>query len=83
MVETRRNGVMLAPWTYTSDELCELEIDHVFRHQWILAGHISELAQSGDYLTFDLANERAVLVLSLIHISEPTDQRGSRMPSSA
>ena len=24
-----------------------------------------------------------LLVLSLIHISEPTDQRGSRMPSSA
>ncbi|MEE3281778.1 MAG: Rieske (2Fe-2S) protein, partial [Pseudomonadota bacterium] len=62
MVETRRNDLMLAPWTYNSEELCELEIDHIFRHQWILAGHISELAQAGDYLTFDLAKERAVLV---------------------
>lgn len=62
MLETRRNGRMLAPWTYTSEELCELEIDHIFRHQWILAGHISELTQTGDYLTFNLAKERAVLV---------------------
>ena len=30
MLETRRNGRMLAPWTYTSEELCELEIDHKF-----------------------------------------------------
>ena len=27
--------------------------------------------------------KEAIEVLSLIHISEPTDQRGSRMPSSA
>ena len=82
MVETRRNDLMLAPWTYNSEELCELEIDHIFRHQWILAGHISELAQAGDYLTFDLAKERAVLCL-LYTSPSPRDRQKSRMPSSA
>ena len=36
-----------------------------------------------DSETKDMQTCLAVLTLSLIHISEPTDQRGSRMPSSA
>ena len=44
------------------------------------------LAMGGTAMSLALlAGEGALLlwILSLIHISEPTDQRGSRMPSSA
>ena len=53
---------MLAPWTYTSKELFQLEIKVLFRRQWMLVGHQSDLPQPGDYLTFEVAGERAVVI---------------------
>ena len=68
----------LAPWTYQSSEFHELESE-LFRSHWMLAGHVSELRNKGDYITFDAAGERALIIvddnseirgyhLSLIHI---------------
>jgi phenylpropionate dioxygenase-like ring-hydroxylating dioxygenase large terminal subunit len=52
----------LAPWTYQSSEFFELEAE-LFRSQWMLAGHVSELQNKGDYITFDAAGERALIIV--------------------
>ena len=52
----------LAPWTYLSSEFFELEAD-VFKSNWMLAGHVCELQQPGDYLTFNAVGERAIVVV--------------------
>ncbi|MBL9063208.1 MAG: aromatic ring-hydroxylating dioxygenase subunit alpha [Tabrizicola sp.] len=52
----------LPPWTYHSDALLTLERDHVFLNHWQVAGHISDLPAPGDWLTFDLLGERAVVM---------------------
>jgi phenylpropionate dioxygenase-like ring-hydroxylating dioxygenase large terminal subunit len=52
----------LASWTYHHPELYELEKEHVFRRHWLLVGHVSEVAEPGDYLTLDAADERAVII---------------------
>ena len=52
----------LPAWTYQSAELLELEKERVFRRNWLCVGHVSEIPQPGDYLSFDAADERALIV---------------------
>lgn len=53
---------MLAPWTYRNAELFDVEMDTLFRRNWLLAGHVSEMPGAGDYLTFEAAGERALVI---------------------
>lgn len=52
----------LPGWCYHSDALLELEKEHVFRSHWQIACHVSDVAETGRYITLDLVGER-VLVL--------------------
>ena len=58
----RPSGDLLAPWTYHSEELLQLEIEHLFKKQWLLAGHLSDIPERRDYLTFDAVGECALVV---------------------
>ncbi len=53
----RTNGdrVALPPDAYTSEAMAKLERERVFASGWVVVGHVSELKDPGDYLTFDLA----------------------------
>jgi phenylpropionate dioxygenase-like ring-hydroxylating dioxygenase large terminal subunit len=53
---------LMAPWTYANEEFCDLEIEHLFKRNWLLAGHIRELRNSGDFITFNGLGERAIVV---------------------
>ena len=55
-----RNG--LPGWTYFNQELLELEKDELFRKHWQLACHVNDVPAPGDYLTFDVADERALVL---------------------
>ena len=52
----------LPVWSYDSEELFELEKEHVFHRNWFIVGHVSEIPERGDYLTLDVAGERALAV---------------------
>lgn len=52
----------LPAWTYHSPTLFRLERDHVFLNHWQVAGHESDIPAPGDWLSFDLMHERAVLM---------------------
>jgi carnitine monooxygenase subunit len=52
----------LPGWTYHSPALFELEREHVFLRTWQVAGHVNDLPAPGDWLTFDLLGERAVVI---------------------
>ena len=58
--QSQRNT--LAPWTYLSTEFHEIETE-LFKNHWMLAGHISALRRSGNYITFDAAGERAFVIV--------------------
>jgi phenylpropionate dioxygenase-like ring-hydroxylating dioxygenase large terminal subunit len=57
---TDRGG--LPAWTYFSPELLELEKEELFRRMWQLACHVSDLPAPGDYVGFDIAGERALIL---------------------
>ena len=52
----------LPPWTYHSDELTEVEKDVLFRRHWQLACHVSDVAEPGAWVAFDMAGERALVL---------------------
>ena len=52
----------LPGWTYRSDALLALERAEVFLTHWQVAGHVGDLPAPGDWLTFDLMGERAVVM---------------------
>ncbi|NQV46808.1 MAG: aromatic ring-hydroxylating dioxygenase subunit alpha [Rhodospirillaceae bacterium] len=58
--EASRGG--LPAWTYDSEELTELEKEVIFRRNWLLVGHVSEIPNPGDYKCLDVVDERALVV---------------------
>ncbi len=52
----------LPAWAYDHDELMELEKELVFRRNWLLVGHVNEIPGPGDFMTLDVADERALVV---------------------
>jgi phenylpropionate dioxygenase-like ring-hydroxylating dioxygenase large terminal subunit len=52
----------LPPWVYRDPEFYELETEHIFRQHWLLVGHTSQAPNTGDYMTLDVAGERALVI---------------------
>ena len=48
-------------WMYTSPEVFELETERLFLKEWLVVGRLEELANPGDYLTFDIVDEPIVM----------------------
>lgn len=52
----------LPPETYLSQEFYELELEYLFRRDWICIGREEEAAKPGDFFTFELAGEPLLIV---------------------
>ncbi len=53
---------LLPRWTYQSEQFLQLEIEYLFRRHWMLVGHISDVPEPGDYLTFDAFDEQVLVI---------------------
>ena len=47
---------------YTSDAFLQLEIEHLFKRQWICVGRVDQVAKPGDYFSFDIAGYPIIVV---------------------
>ena len=47
----------MPPAAYTSQDFAELELETIFAQDWFCVGRASALAEPGDYLTCELANQ--------------------------
>lgn len=52
----------LPAWTYRSEALFRLERQEVFLTHWQVAGHVNDIPAPGNWLTFDMLGERAVIM---------------------
>ena len=52
----------LPAWAYADTSLFAAEREQLLRGAWQVAGHVSELARTGDYLAIELPTERALLL---------------------
>lgn len=59
---TTNNEALLPPWTYHSSEFLQLEKETLFKASWLFVGHVCEVPDAGDYITFDAFDERIMIV---------------------
>jgi carnitine monooxygenase subunit len=52
----------LPAWTYSSPEMFALEREKLFLTHWQIVGHQADVLAAGDWLTFDMLGERAVVM---------------------
>jgi len=64
LIANQEPGRALDQRFYTDPEIYHLELNRIVTRNWILAGHTSQIPNVGDYLTFKLANESAIIVRS-------------------
>ncbi len=73
----------LAKWCYHDDALFDLECDQLFRKNWMLVAHISDIPDNRDFLTFEVAGESAIVIRGHDHklraFHNVCRHRGSRL----
>ncbi len=62
LIDNHQSGWSLDQQFYTDPEIYQLELDQIITRNWILAGHVSQIPNSGDYFVFNLAGESAIIV---------------------
>ena len=52
----------LPPAMYVDEDIATLEIDRIWRHEWICLGRSDQCANPGDFATFDFAGQAVILL---------------------
>ncbi len=85
LVDSQQHKHSLAREFYTDKVIYERDVDRIFMHSWLYAGHISEVSRPGDWFLFEFANESVIIVRSdentvtaLVNVCQ---HRGSRIRS--
>ena len=60
--KTLATAQTLPPAAYSSKSFFDLEVEKIFRADWICIGHVSQLSNVGDYFTLDLFGDPIVAV---------------------
>lgn len=62
LIASHRSGYSLDQRFYTDPEIYALEIEKIVNRNWILAGHISQLPEPGDFKVLNVGQESAIIV---------------------
>jgi glycine betaine catabolism A len=62
LVASRVEGHGLPRAFYHDRELYEFELERIWRRGWIFVGHVCQIPQPGDYLTFGLGDDSVIVV---------------------
>ncbi len=60
--QTVATSETLPPAVYTSQAFFDLEVEKIFKKEWLCVGHVSQVANVGDYFAVDLFGEPLVVV---------------------
>ncbi len=55
-------GMTLDQAFYVSSRVFERDVERIFRQQWILVGHVSRIAGTGQYFLLEIANESIIVI---------------------
>jgi Rieske 2Fe-2S family protein len=64
LIAKQRPGYSLDQRFYTDPAVYELELERIIYQNWILAGHVSQFAEPGDFRVLNIAGESAIIVRS-------------------
>ena len=61
-IAAHRDGFAMARYFFHSRRVYETECRRILFRSWLFAGHVSQLANAGDFLQFEIAGEAVILV---------------------
>jgi Rieske 2Fe-2S family protein len=62
LIASRRPGFSMPQEFYTDPEIFALDMERVFRRQWLFAGHTCQLREPGDYFTMDVGADSLIII---------------------
>jgi Rieske 2Fe-2S family protein len=62
LIADQKPGYSLDQRFYTDPDIYELELERIINRNWILAGHVSQLPEPGDFKVLNVARESAIIV---------------------
>ena len=62
LIANQKPGYSLDQQFYTNPDIYELELERIVYRNWILAGHVSQLPEPGDFKVLNVARESAIIV---------------------
>ncbi|MDH4054723.1 MAG: aromatic ring-hydroxylating dioxygenase subunit alpha [Gammaproteobacteria bacterium] len=62
LIASQKPGYSLNQLFYTDPEIYDLEIKRIVNRNWILAGHVSQLSEPGDFKVLNVGQESAIIV---------------------
>jgi len=62
LIADYQQGYSLDQRFYSDPEIYEMELERIVYRNWILAGHVSEFREPGDFKVFKVARESAIVV---------------------
>lgn len=62
LIADQKPGYSLDQRFYTDPNVYELELERIINRNWILAGHVSQLPEPGDFKVLNVARESAIIV---------------------
>jgi phenylpropionate dioxygenase-like ring-hydroxylating dioxygenase large terminal subunit len=62
LLARRRAGWSLEQPFYTDPSVFALDLERVFRRNWLFAGHANRIPRPGDYFTHEFANDSLILI---------------------
>jgi phenylpropionate dioxygenase-like ring-hydroxylating dioxygenase large terminal subunit len=60
--ERVQDGCTLPPGAYVSEAFFNLEVQRIFKRDWLCVGHVGQIPKVGDYFTLELFHEPMVVV---------------------
>jgi Rieske 2Fe-2S family protein len=83
LVARHRKGHALEQAFYLSDHVFAQDVNAVFYREWQLVGHVSELAEAGDFFLFEMMDESIIItrdqVGNINALANVCRHRGSRV----
>ena len=62
LIADQKPGYSLDQRFYTDPDIYRLELDRIVFRNWILAGHVSQVENKGDFKVLNVAGESAIIV---------------------
>jgi len=62
LIASHKPGHSLDQRFYTDPAIYDLEVEKIVNRQWILAGHVSQLTEPGDFKVLNVGQESAIIV---------------------
>ncbi len=61
LINNYQSGYSLEQGFYNNDDIYQKEIENIFLENWILAGHVSQIPEHGDFFLLEFDKESVII----------------------